>query len=167
MDFRSGLQLDFHCGGTGFLSAVPTILVSDEGAIRDCFASKGASGSLMCILCRTTVSKASTLARSSDSVIEHTELDVRKFVLHSDATLRDNHRHLAAQSVVLNKSQFSSLQQRLGINYCPRGLLALDTVQACGFSVTEGLCYDWMHCYMVSGLFHLEVTRCYLHVPLQ
>ncbi|CAK9018270.1 unnamed protein product, partial [Durusdinium trenchii] len=158
MDFRSGLQLDFHCGGTGFLSAVPTILVSDEGAIRDCFASKGASGSLMCILCRTTVSKASTLARSSDSVIEHTELDVRKFVLHSDATLRDNHRHLAAQSAVLNKSQFSSLQQRLGINYCPRGLLALDTVQACGFSVTEGLCYDWMHCYMVSGLFHLEVT---------
>ena len=157
-DFRHGLQLSFHSGGQGFLCAQPSLLVSDEGAIRDCFASKGASGSLVCILCRTTVSKASTLARSSDRVVEHTELDHRKFILHNDATLRENHRHLEASHATMTKKQFKELQQMLGINYCPRGLVAMDTVQACGFSITDGLCYDWMHVYMVSGLFHLQVA---------
>ena len=45
-------------------------------------------------------------------------------------------------------------QKELGFNLIPRGLLMHESL-AC--KVVDAVCYDWMHIYVVSGIFQREV----------
>ena len=158
-DFRHGLQLSFASGNAGFLCAEAGLCVSDEGALKEMFSVKGAAGTLLCLLCRTTVSLGSDLHHNAEQLVAHTETDYSKWRLHSDASLLANMRHLVGQESVQNKGQFKALQQRLGLNVSHLGMLNTDTNAVFGFSITKGIMYDWMHCYVVSGLYHIEESR--------
>ena len=53
------------------------------------------------------------------------------------------------------------MQQCLGLNYVPSGLLFWDRVWG-SMPPVDVLMYDWMHIYLVHGCFQLEVSLLYL-----
>jgi hypothetical protein len=48
---------------------------------------------------------------------------------------------------------FKLNQSHLGFNLVPQGLLMSEHSD----KVFDGICYDWMHIYAVSGIFHREL----------
>ena len=132
------------------------ILIADEQAIKLCLECKGASGKMCCFRCQTTV-QARYAPTPIGRLILHTEHDVSKLVLHSDRSVWQIVDHLATQAGHGTKKVFSELEVRLGWNHVPNGVL-LDQDMRAHFKPISHVSYDWMHVYLVAGIFHKEIS---------
>ena len=155
-DMRHGISLTFHGGQRAMLLCNCAVLLGDEGALKETLGVKGAAGTLVCSLCANVVGINSDLAGRAGSLVDHAEFDLKQWILHTDDSLVANQKHLCAQHGSGTKESFKVMQQALGMNYCPLGLLASEPVVTFGFCPSTGIMYDWMHCYLVAGLFHHE-----------
>ena len=61
---------------------------------------------------------------------------------------------LASRQPILSKKDFSLLESSMGLNFNPCGVLANRSMP-----LVKCLMWDWMHVYVVSGLFHVEATQ--------
>ena len=62
---------------------------------------------------------------------------------------------LANEHGTRNRKQFGELEQSVGLTFDPLGMLWSNQFSDVG--VMDVACFDWMHCYVVSGIFHTEV----------
>lgn len=162
IDPRSHLQAGVllrSANASAILFGSLSIMVSDESALKHTWSVKGASGSLCCMLCRNVVSSCGSLHLSdaSSTLVSIKELDSSKFIPQTRASLREAVLLLDEQVVTLGSDAFKKLQQCLGINYTPTGLLWCQTLSNVIDPAVMTM-YDWMHVFLVSGIFHVEVN---------
>ena len=92
-----------------------------------------------------------TLSKEFWSVFKHWNLP--HACMHA-CCVQGLYRHLATQKRALTKAEFEKLEQCLGFNYRPDGILASpETARKLSVHAIQ---YDWMHCLVSSGTFHLE-----------
>ena len=132
-------------------------ILADEAALKQIFENKGASGKMLCMFCQTTVNKRYAPS-NMDRYVLHTTVDPSVLCLHSDTSVWQIVDHLATQSGAgLTKKQFSDLEMNLGFNHCPEGLLQDVAMRSLVKPITY-TCFDPMHVFLVSGVWHREVT---------
>ncbi|CAE8739399.1 unnamed protein product, partial [Polarella glacialis] len=156
-DFRFGVTARVH-DRTHMIFASLGIVVSDETALKSTWEMKGASGTLICMACRNVVSVSSDLHNTDATgfFVPSSETDVSKFVLQTDDSVRRTLQLLKQQHPLVSASAFKKLEQSLGFNYRPNGLLHSEKIASVLQPVTMTM-YDWMHCYAVSGVYNMEV----------
>lgn len=137
--------------------AKPTLLIGDEPAIKHCVGHKGSAGNKPCLQCRNCVSHRSDLWKYSGELVSLSESDFSQFRGHTTESLRACVDLLSSRHPVLNRKEFSELEQSLGLNHCPMGVL-WDAALRDVFLPVHHVQYDWMHCCFVQGVFQLEIT---------
>lgn len=155
-DFRLGISLS-HNDQILLVFATISLLVADEAALKSIWEFKGASGTLPCFFCKNVVLHRSDLHLndSSGTLVSHAESDCSKLLLHTDESLRAVARMLGAQKDLLTRAAFEKLEQSVGLNHRPDGLLCDPTFAS--LTPISSTVYDWMHCYVVAGVFNVEV----------
>lgn len=163
-DLRLGVQMTIPPGPEGlsssfFIFGCFGTLVADEVALKQCWSFKGSSGTLMCFRCSNVVAHSSRLDLhdSTGSLVPSCVVSFASCRLHTNDSVKGNARHLSTQSHVLNKSQFEKLEQSLGLSYCPDGALWSDSCLEMVNGIVDRTSFDWMHCYLVSGIWNSEV----------
>ena len=156
-DVRQGIQLESPSAtGHNMFFAVVAVLLGDEAALKDALSWKGASGTVLCPLCRNVVDHKSELPdhdRSNRLVPSHC-LDMTLMDFHTDSSIRDVLQFLREQQPLVPHSQFQRMQQFLGYNYVAQGLL-LD--QELDIQPASVVMFDWMHTYIANGLWNCEM----------
>ena len=119
----------------------------------------GASGLRLCFFCRNVIKAASGLVEADETgwFVDHCEEDPSKFKLQTNAGLWATARDLTQKSTELSKAAFASRQTSLGMRYSPEGVLFDPTLREVVFPISW-TSYDWMHNYLVGGVFQVEVN---------
>ena len=155
VDLRHGVQLVFPNGERRMLFCDLSIVIGDEVALKESLDMKGASGTVLCPLCRNVVDWKSKLDRHSTDFVPSNSTTLVGVDLHSDETLLETVKYLASHSNDgMSKTAFKKMEQALGFNHNCHGLLHSDilTLKPVSF-----LMYDWMHTYAVGGLWNVEL----------
>ena len=152
-DFRHGITLSYNDHIFMLFSSIQ-LIVADCDALKAVWEFKGASGILPCFFCRNVVGRRTDL-HLHGNLVSAAETDISKFSIHTDESLRATVRMLETQKGILRPGAFDKLEKSVGINYRPDGLLC-DPAFASLTPITSTL-YDWMHCYVVGGVFNVEV----------
>ena len=155
-NFGTGIQLRTG-GGSCILLATMRTIIADESALKHTFNNKGASGKVPCVLRRNVIRKYYAPDPLTPPLVLHTCLDETKFLQHTTQSLAELARYLDAESRNLNKGAMNDLQVRLGFNHSPQGVLASREIVD-NIDIAGAVCFDWMHIYLVAGLFHNELT---------
>lgn len=153
--FGTGLLLTFKSGNRKFLFGTMSVLVADEGALKAIWAVKGASGSLPCLFCWNVVQQRSELHLEDDRLVPHTTTDLCKIKTRTDTDFVEAARLLTREKAIRNKKQFELLEQSIGLNYVPTGILFDRTSMLKPIAHTM---YDWLHVYLVNGIFQTEAN---------
>jgi len=155
--FTEGLLLNTPLG-PAVLFASLRVFVADAEAIKHTWDVKGHTGTLCCCKCRNVVVHTSQALEHDHSgkFLPSTEIDVRRFVPQTDRSLREAIEFLGSQKLVLGKGAFKNLQQTLGLNHNPPGVLMCVMLMSI-IKPMEMTMYDWMHVFLVSGIFQIEV----------
>ena len=157
--------------GVGVIFGKVGIHVSDESALKQVMQMKGASGLLPCVICPDT--GKDSVACASTKVVPLHETDISNHTNHTDDTLRSAVQLLQSEHDTMmrlknekghskRKASFEKLQTALGLNYVVNGLLFCNVLWGV-YQPISTLMYDWMHVYLVTGLWNLEcglVLRC-------
>ena len=149
-----------HANGTCHtLFATVGFMVSDCDALKQAVGCKGASGSLICAICSNCLDHKADIYSHDPSrrLIASTCTDIRRFAQHTDASLRSYIDDLTANSTVAPPGEFKKMQHFFGYNHIDNGLLQCPQLLAIILPITM-LMYDWMHIYVSSGIFQLEVN---------
>lgn len=166
----AGINLMFHKGGERHLHALYATggyHVADGDAIKKVLGVKGASGSLPCFACRNATAhkadlagrgSAAAIAAAGTNLVPATELDMRKYSLHTDGSIIENARYLQAMHGTVTQTHFKETEQFLGLNHEPDGILLCKEITDFLPPIT-GTMYDWMHTYVSTGIFQHEVGR--------
>jgi hypothetical protein len=154
--FEDGLLINTSSGPCVIFARID-IKLGDESALKSAFDVKGASGSLICMLCRNITSHHSRIDEHdrSNFFLASTCTDASRFVPQTDQTVADAVSILQNSSGIVNKTTFQRMQQALGINYAPHGMLF--SMRLVGkISMVDSVMFDWMHIYMSSGIWSKE-----------
>ncbi len=151
-----------HLGHNNSLVRVFTALgglLADEDAIHQMWVCKGSSGNKPCLVCLNVVSRDwhAKHVRSSDSVlVSHTNTNIAQLQLHTNATVRHIINELAVAKTTLSNQDLKDKETRLGWKHVPGNML-LDEELNDIVDPSKHNIYDWMHCYLVGGLFNIQV----------
>ena len=146
---------------TVIIFAKLSIIVSDEKALKDTFHCKGASGAKPCMECTNATAIGSELSDHSEFAVAVNHLELADFkpatdasVLHSVRRVHKAHDDHAAG--IISKAKYEMYQRIHGYSYARHNML-LDASLAIG--AISVLMFDWMHVYLVSGMFNVEVFQ--------
>lgn len=151
---ETGCMLTMASGERCMFFARLKTLLGDESALKFVFDVKGASGTLPCPLCSNIISKVSA-AEDYDATGTLRSISCtspNEFVLRTDAEIFQAHDLLRRRQGVLSKKDYTRLEQSLGLNFNPDGILAHRSVP-----LVQSLMYDWMHVFLVTGLYQIEM----------
>lgn len=154
--FEDGLLVTTADGPLVVFAHVNTVL-GDADALKMFFDVKGATGSMLCMLCRNITAHTHDLAIHDrrNFLIPSTCTDLTKIVPSTDQTIADAVALLKA-NVGGAPGHFKDMQQAIGIKYAPLGVLFSNRLTG-RISLVSSVMYDWMHCYMCNGIFSTEV----------
>ena len=154
---ESGLLLTLHSGRKVFLFGRLRCLIGDEAALKAMWAVKGAAGTLPCLFCWNVVQARSDLHLSdpSSTLVPHTCFDIGQLQLRTDAELAAAALMLSSEKPLRTKKAFETLEQSLGINFNPDGMLFHPD---CPLKPIEHTMFDWLHVYLVNGIFQCEIN---------
>ena len=139
------------------LFAKLTNILGDELALNMGFDAKGASGTKPYMICRNVVMKGSDLAhRRAGYLLEITSPEVERFDVATDADMYEAMGILSRAQPGWTKTAFKQLQQSIGYNFNPDGVLA-DSGLVPHVRPSSCLTYDSMHCLLSNGVLSLEV----------
>lgn len=159
MNVANGVMLQIQNHGPHLFFAKVGLVIGDEQAVKNCWASKGASGSMPCFFCANITLRGLDLwANDSTGYLRsHTEVDVSKLQFLSDRNLKERVQFLKDQVGQVSGAAFAKMEQALGLNYAPLGALYSDSfwnlLEGGPITVTQ---YDWMHTLLVSGAWNNE-----------
>ena len=153
---KTGLVLSAGDQSFFFFGQV-SVLLGDEAALKAMWNVKGASGTVPCIFCWNIVAARSGLPEvdSTGNLVPHTCTDVSKLKLRSDADFAGAAQMLVRERPLRTVGNFKTLEQSLGVNYDPEGMLFDPN---CPLKPVSSTMYDWLHCYLVNGIFQTEVN---------
>lgn len=141
-------------------------VVADEAALHAMYACKGSSGLRPCLLCKNVFNR-----RNQREVLQHdttgvavthdcTEWDALR--LHSTGSLRAVARRLRQEGEAGGpQSALDELQTRLGWTFVPESVLFTDRWMSIA-DPSRHVAFDYMHCWLVGGIFNHEVGRALL-----
>ena len=161
-DLRNGVAMHApssrHEGASDahMLFAKHGILLGDMNEIKEILLCKGHAGTKPCPCCRNVVDHKQGYADKSPALEPLTSLDSSKWSLHSDASVRALLAHLRVIAETSTNARLEAAQQHLGWNHCEENVLA---DEALGYRAISTLMYDWMHVYLVNGIFLNEVSQ--------
>ena len=135
---------------TRLVVARVAIALADEAALKNMFEFKGASGILPCPFCSNVVLRSSELHEFDGTLKPHSVTSLEGCVQHTDDSVVAIIRRLRSQMAVLTKKKFEDLQKSLGFNFVPDGILDGEVL-----GITA-LHFDWAHCVLIQGTFHIE-----------
>lgn len=105
------------------LFADVSLMVSDEVALKSSIENKGAAGTLPCMFCRNVCSRGLDEHDVGGVLIPITCTDPARFSQHNNATVTALIQHLQSEKPKLSQMEFAKLEQSLGYNLEPNGLL--------------------------------------------
>lgn len=158
-DFSKGVMLDILGHGAAFCKAKVAEVVGDEAALQGCWSFKGASGQMPCFLCRNITLDRLEIAQNDASavLVSHVCTDIHRIQFHTDDSMKECVQLLKDNHGQTSQAHFTKMQQALGLNFEPDGALFSSDLEGKlmggPVSVTH---YDWMHCYVVSGVWNTE-----------
>ena len=134
------------------------VLIGDEKALMQVLMTKGATGRLQCFYCKNVLSEhgASMLARAATDALPISSLDLGRMQQHTDDSVRALLGELQAAKPVLPKGRYAELETSKGFTYSAKSLLMCAALTI-GFISSTML--DWMHVYVVHGVFGWEVAK--------
>ena len=169
------LQLFFNAGShdfstSGIVLPLPTgdvrifmkleVVIADEAALHALYTCKGSGGLKPCLLCSNIfnfqVDRGIVEGDATGFAQYHTCNESRKLVAHTPGTIRGIVRRLQAASVHLSNAAFGELQTRLGWSHVG-GSVVLDQRSLAICEPTQHACYDYMHVFVVNGVFNHHV----------
>ena len=162
-DFSTGLLMPLGANDKLVLVAQLGLVIADESALKQMYENKGASGKVPCLLCRNVVLQRYAPTAMDETLTLHTCTDPSRFMLHTKETLFQTVDHLATQSARLNKREMAELEKNCGFNHAPAGPLLSPAVRQ-HLDPVKCTSFDWMHNYLVGGLFHQEVNLLLEHL---
>ena len=136
-----------------FFAEMHTML-GDEAALKMVFDVKGASGTLPCPLCTNLVSRLHEHDPTGRLLLPLHTTDYTLLRCVSDESAWQTQALLISREPTMTKKDFAQLQQSVGMNWNPHGVLAHRSL-----GLRSSLMFDFMHIYLVNGLFHQEVGR--------
>ena len=150
----TGCMLTMASGERCMFFARLATMLGDESALKFVFDFKGASGTLPCPLCSNIISKTSAADEFDETgTLRSISCTLpNEFQLRSDASIFRGHDLLGRRKDSMSKKDFARLEQSMGLNWNPHGVLAHESLPVVG-----SLMYDWMHCYLVTGIFQIEM----------
>ena len=141
--------------------ATLTANCADAAALKMlCEFKGGGNANFPCLCCGNVVSLASEIADfgpAGSSYVPLTELAINKFKLRTTATALERLRILARMKNTIGPTAFAALETKLSINYLENGILNCPRLLKY-FDPVEAQMYDWMHCYIVNGIFNKELA---------
>ena len=105
------------------LFADVSLMVSDEVALKSSIENKGAAGTLPCMFCRNVCSRGLDEHDVGGVLVPITCTDPARFSQHNNATVTALIQHLQSEKPKLSQMEFAKLEQSLGYNLEPNGLL--------------------------------------------
>ena len=145
-----------------FLSFREGFFVADVPALKDVFKNAGASGIKFCHLCPHMVllrTRIAATVRPRTYLQLGTNLDIENWPQHTDDSIRgllgelnDAHDRVVAGERGAKKS-YDTMCQDYGFHHCAESIL-LD--QDLKVGAVSNCMFDWMHVYLVTGLFNHE-----------
>ena len=156
---RDGVMLSIGQSSAMFFGQLG-LVVADEVALKQLWSFRGASATLPCFFCRNLCSWSSQLHEHDDSgsLVPLTVSTLDAVVQHTNETLLEAASLLLRRKPALSKTAFTSLEQSVGLTFSPEGALwsngLFNDMRGGGpLTCTQ---YDWMHCFLVSGIWNTE-----------
>jgi hypothetical protein len=120
---------------------------------------KGSGGVKCCMLCKNVIKPGSKILEKNTGgyLVPATSLEVSRFDYHDKYSYRGIQlllKDLAENS--RSKAPLLKKQTELGFVWTPTGLLADEHLAV---DIPRTMQWDWMHCYVASGLFQREVSH--------
>ena len=109
---------------------------------------KGTGGTVCCLVCSNV--RRNVLGDHDDGTIGLDCPDPRKFRKQTEAQLRANVATLVVEKSRMSKTVFQKLETRIGINYCPQGILFDSSLQGL-YNPVDHTIIDWMHTLCEDG----------------
>ena len=136
------------------LFARHSITIGDMVELKEILACKGHAGTKPCPCCRNVIGHKMGYAERDDELQPLTSLDVTKWKLHNDESVRAVVARLAAVAAETaegaSNARLEEAQQNLGWNHCPNGIISDERLN---YKPISTLMFDWFHIYLVNGLF--------------
>eukprot|EP00959_Pyramimonas_sp_CCMP1952_P184419 3856393-Pyramimonas_sp.AAC.1 len=130
------------------------IIIQDERAHKFSLHCKGIGGHKVCFLCQNVCNHWSSYLRSDTTgfLVSSHEVDVSKFVLQTNASIKGIQRRL--KEVSGDSAQLKDLQIKFGFNFVPTSLLQDFDLDVQAADVVN---WDWMHIYFFEGVALIEL----------
>ena len=90
-------------------------------------------------------------------LVSHANPDRAKLALQTDARFLETATFLEQQRPLLNVGQFKEKEKACGVNFTPHGALFAPRLRPRLQPISMSM-FDWMHCFLVAGIFQTEVT---------
>jgi hypothetical protein len=155
----AGMIQTLRVGGVDFSVLIRLqigTIVADELALKDILCFKGHAGLKPCCCCSRLVLHRSALADSDRRLLTSTSLDFTDMTQHTNASIIAILVRLRDARGTIAKSKYTDLESMLGWNFNPNMML-MSTCTV--MKPAEWIMYDWMHVYIVKGIFNSEVGR--------
>ena len=147
------------------------ISLADGDAHRANIGVVGASGILLCPFCQNCVApksdragRGSAASGSRVELVESTCTDLQAYVHHTDDSLLANAEYLERQAGTVTKTKLREMSTNLGVRHIRGGLL-LSLSLRIFMQALSSCMLDWMHIYVASAIFQIEVGRMMKHCP--
>lgn len=133
--------------------AIVGVHCSDLPALKAVLEMKGHGGLVPCLCCRFTTADT----RMAVGVIQDiTNTDLSLHVQHDDASVHAQVDNLRDCKARLGPEDFKRQEMAVGLNYVENGVLCCNELRNV-FPPVSSLMYDWMHIYIVNGLWNCEL----------
>ncbi len=126
------------------------LIIQDEAALRQCFSTKGASGSVPCLFCRNVYRGAADPRSLSGGIVHYKTALPHTFALADDADIWNVADLLQLRQPTVSAAAFADLQQQYGITHSPAGVLLDAQLRAIVRPIGHSM-LDWMHVLCCSG----------------
>ena len=130
-------------------------LLCDEKAHKDIWCVKGASGTKCCVTCKNLVRGVDT---SSSNYLQGLSCSIVALLdQHDNDSVYAMVDLLRSSKPIMNKTKFEALQQALGLNWEPHGLLFDDSLRPIVRPIDNCL-RDWFHMLLSGGMAGTEIA---------
>ena len=158
LDGRLGINLPLGGSCSHVLFKVQ-VLLGDEAALKQCWSNKGSSGLFICIFCQNVTNHLMDLAAHDRTgrLVPSCICSLNTCAQHTDQSIKQAAKKLVLEKGRIRKGAFEDLEKALGLTFSAEGALYDENFVNSIPGPVSMTSYDWMHIYLVSGLWNSEI----------
>ena len=159
LDGRLGINLPLG-GSCSHVFFKVQVLLGDEAALKQCWSNKGSSGLFICIFCQNVTNHLLDLAAHDRTgrLVPSYVCSLNTCAQHTDQSINQAAKKLVLEKGRRGKGAFEDLEKALGLTFSAEGALYDENFMNSIPGAVSMTSYDWMHVYLVSGLWNSEVS---------